>query len=365
MTVEGSPLGLSRAPRLSDLAVGHDNNFNLMRMIAASGVLVSHAYPISLGHGTTEPLADLLHSTKLGTVCVYVFFAISGFFITRSYDMRHDAGAFLRARALRLFPALVVATLFMVALGAAVTTAPAATFLAALPGFVAGNLTLFGIPTGLPGVFDSHPFPQAMNGSLWTLFYEVSWYAVVLAAGLAGALRNRWLTLPAAFGFLVLYGLALVSDVHPRIERFADLGLPFLLGALMWIWRDRVVMAFWLAALLWALALAAWWTPVFLPVFVLALSYTTILLGYTRVDGLLSYNRLGDYSYGTYVYAFPVQQLVAGWGVTAPLLNMALAFPLTLVLAVLSWRFIEKPAQDWGRDLDRRAAGPARRKGTA
>ncbi len=354
--------GLAGAPRLSDRAVGHDNNFNLMRMIAASGVLVSHAYPVSLGSGAAEPLQGLLQGTKLGTVCVYVFFVISGFFITRSFDLRHDAAAFLRARALRLFPALIVATLVMVALGAAVTTAPAGSFLAAVPAFVLRTLTLFSIPLGLPGVFDDNPFPRVMNGSLWTLFYEVACYGTVLLAGLAGVLGRRWLTLPAAALFLGFYAAAMTGGLHLRLERFADLGLPFLIGALMWVWRDRVILSPWLAAALWALAVVAWWTPAFLPVFVLALAYTTTVAGFARSGRLLAYNRLGDYSYGTYVYAFPVPQLLAGWGVTTPVLNMANAFVLTLALAILSWRLVEKPAQDWGRRLDRqgRALGAGR-----
>lgn len=40
---------------LAEVAGGRDNNFNLIRMIAASGVLVSHAYPIALGEEARQP----------------------------------------------------------------------------------------------------------------------------------------------------------------------------------------------------------------------------------------------------------------------------------------------------------------------
>ena len=63
---------------LGDKATGRDNNLNLIRAVAASAVLVSHAYPIALGPDALQPLKALTgHS--LGSLSVYVFFAISGF----------------------------------------------------------------------------------------------------------------------------------------------------------------------------------------------------------------------------------------------------------------------------------------------
>ena len=96
------------APRIADRASGRDNNFNLLRILAALGVLVSHAYPISLGAGTPEPLSALLGDVTLGTVSVMIFFSISGFFITRSFAGRTSLARFMQARCLRLFPALIV-----------------------------------------------------------------------------------------------------------------------------------------------------------------------------------------------------------------------------------------------------------------
>lgn len=346
--------GRDRAPRISELVSGHDNNFNLIRMLAASGVLVSHAYPISLGPGSEEPLQRFLQGTTLGTVSVYVFFVVSGFFITRSFDQRQNAAAFLRARALRIYPALLMTTAATIALGAVLTVAPLNQFVSALPSFAAGTLTLFRIPVGLPGVFGTAPFPDAINGSLWTLSYEVACYGAVLLAGITGVLRHRRLTLPATALFLVFYFAAMIYDFPLRLERFADLAWPFLVGAMMWIWRDRITLSIGLAAGLWALTLLAWWTPAFKPVFVVALGYSAMITGFWMNPRLLTYNRLGDYSYGTYIYAFPVQQTVASLGVTLPLANMALALPITLIIAILSWTIIERPAQAWGRHMDRR-----------
>lgn len=66
-------------PRLAAKAQGRDNHFNLIRLIAAGGVLVSHAGSITLGRGEGADLSVL--GISLGAVSVYVFFTISGFFI--------------------------------------------------------------------------------------------------------------------------------------------------------------------------------------------------------------------------------------------------------------------------------------------
>src|SRR6056297_3224354 len=89
-------------------AIGRNNHFNLLRMLAAIGVLVSHAYPISLGAGVEEPLERFLDGMSLGGVSVLIFFSISGFFITKSFFFTVSWKRFLAARALRLFPALFV-----------------------------------------------------------------------------------------------------------------------------------------------------------------------------------------------------------------------------------------------------------------
>lgn len=342
-------LSRARWTMIADRAAGRDNHFNLLRMIAATGVLVSHAYPISLGGRVDEPLEGLLHGLSLGTLCVMVFFAISGFFIARSFDNRSDLSAFLLARGLRLFPALAVVLGVTILAGAVLTTAPAGTYWAAAPDYFLRNVTLFFLQYELPGVFEANPFGGAINGSLWTLSYEVLCYLGVVVCGVLGLLSRPRLFAVALVCFAILYGISMATDLHVRLERLLRLGLPFAVGVAIWVWRDHVPVSIPLALAGLAVAAAFWWTPVFLPVFVVALSYAVIVIGYVQIPGALSYNRLGDYSYGTYVYAFPLQQLVAWLGVTDPLANIALALPATLVMAALSWHLVEAPALRWKR----------------
>ena len=338
------------ADTIATLAVGRDNNFNLLRMIAATGVLVSHAYPIALGPGAAQPFSQTLGIT-LGTVCVYVFFAISGFFIARSFDRARSRADFLRARALRLFPALVVVLLLTVLGGAALTLEPAAYWMAA-PEYFVRNATLFFLQYPLPGVFEQNPYGPAINGSLWTLNYEVLCYAGVFLIGVLGILcRPRAMAAVLAL-VVVCYVVVMATEPHDRLVKLFELGLPFAIGTGFYVWRERIPVSPLIGLGLAALAAVVGYfagsivelEALFHPVFVLALSYGIFVVGFLPGRWLRLYNRLGDYSYGVYIYAFPVQQLMAHHGITTPYGNIATAALVTLPLAVLSWHLVEAPA---------------------
>ena len=300
--------------RLSDFESGRNNNFNLIRMLAATGVLVSHAFPIALGTGTTQPFEDATGYT-LGWISVAVFFAISGFLITRSFDRKPHLESWFAARIARLFPALIVVTTLTVLLyGPALTTLASGDYFSLVRTwtYIPRNVTLAWLQFGLPGVIADNPYPDAINGSLWTLFHEVLCYLGVLLAGLAGALGSR-----RRFAMvMIVYLAAFAAAGHPQIAEilprralsFRLLSFPFALGMALYVWRDRVPVSWTIAGLLAVAAAVLRPTPLFGPVFVAAIAYTTFVVAYRPGGVLRRYNELGDYSYGMYVYAFPVQQ---------------------------------------------------------
>jgi len=336
---------------LGEVSRGRDNNLNLIRMLAAIGVLVSHAWPIALGAAASEPLEGLL-GASLGHVSVLVFFVISGFLIPRSFERQPTLAAWLRARFLRLFPGLVVAAVLTVAvLGPLATTLPLAEYLQRPEtlAYVPRTLSLFAMQRGLPGVFAANPYPVAINGSLWTLFYEVACYGGVMALGLAGALRSRW-HMGVALGLFLAVWLGLAATplgalAPGRVKLLMSLGLPFAIGTGFYVWRDRLPLHPGLALAFVVLTAAAWGTDLGRLLFVVALCYAVFLLAYLPGGRLHDYNRIGDFSYGTYIYAFPVQQLTMHLaGPLGPLANIAIALPATLALAAVSWFWIERPA---------------------
>lgn len=351
---------------LGEIATGRDNNLNLIRAVAASAVLVSHAVPISQGAGILEPLKALT-GYKLGTQAVFVFFAISGFLISMSFQRSSSWTSFLVARFLRLLPGLIV-SLVLVAflLGPLVSSLGPLAYMAAPETytFLIRNTILIAPQNTLPGVFETHPYPT-VEGSIWTLFYEVVCYMGVFVIGVLGIL-GRPALVAIGMGFYGLawfwveaYGVSIL-----RLERLQTLSLPFVIGVGFYVWRHMLVISVFGVIGLVLVAILARGTLAYEPALILALSYGTFYLAYVpgrRVARFLrSYNRLGDYSYGIYVYAFPLQGF-AVWlfGPQTPAFNMAVAFPMTLLCAIASWHLVEGPAMALKPAIMRRL-GPAR-----
>lgn len=352
---------------LSQVATGRDNNFNLLRVLAASGVIFSHAYPLGLGIGTPEPLEDLLPGVTLGHFCVLVFFATSGFFITASFERRRGLGDFLAARVLRIVPALLIMACTLYPLVGLLSPVGEG-FWQVLPLKIAATLSLFAdAKVALPGVFADLPYPRALNGSLWSLRFEVLCYAAVVLAGLLGVFRTR----PAMLLILLLCLLAepLIAEreVHPYVSLLSHVGLPFACGAGAYVFRDRLPLDWRLLAGLVIGTFLLRSTAAFFPVLALTITYGVLWAGYLEVPGLRLYNRLGDYSYGVYIYAFPIQQLLAGSGVTQPLQNAVLALLLSTCCAVLSWHLVERPSLVLRNHLPslRKSAGSRKKAGRA
>lgn len=315
-------------------------------MLAAFGVMVSHAYPLALGAGTPEPFETFMKGDNLGRASVFAFFAISGFFITKSLVFRQSTASFLAARVLRLFPALIVMVVVVTVTGGLfLTIAP--DYWSFVPAYALNVISLQGLVSGaipyLPGMFTDNPTTGAVNGSLWTLRFEALCYIGVLVAGLLGVFSRRWVFLALAVAFLALFLIFPHISAHYVINTLLYLGLPFVIGAAFFVFRDDLPVSIWVALGLSVLVVALRPTPLFLPMFMLALSYWVFWLGFVNFPTLRSYNALGDYSYGFYIYAFPVQQIAAQMGFTTPLSNILFSLPVTLALAALSWHGVERP----------------------
>lgn len=333
---------------IGDVAAGRDNNFNLIRAIAAFAVLVSHAHPIALGAGTEEPLKALTgHS--LGSLAVFAFFILSGFLITASYERRKSWADFVAARVLRLMPGLVVSLLLvMFVLGPLVTSLSLGEYLTNTKTwtFLARNTALIQPQYSLPGVFRTNPLPS-VEGSIWTLFYEAACYVGVFVAGVIGLLaRPKWFT-GAALTFIALWVAKSWAEVSIfyQVDQLIRLGVPFVVGMLIWVWRDVIVLRWWIMVGLVGVTALLGPTPLYDLALVSTLAYALFWLGYVPTGRVRAYNQFGDYSYGIYIYAFPVQGLVV-WmlGAQTPLTNILWSIPLTVIPAILSWHLIERPA---------------------
>jgi peptidoglycan/LPS O-acetylase OafA/YrhL len=326
------------------------NNFDALRFWAALAVLWSHAFPIALGPDQPQPLTTLSHGqTNLGTVAVALFFVISGFLITRSFERSADWQSFVRARALRIMPGLIVVLVGIAfILGPLVTTLPVWEYLSsgAPIRYVLLNASFSG-HSELPGVFEANPVDHA-NDSLWTLRYEVVCYALVFALGV-GRLLHRYVTLAMYVATTVLLG---VLEAHhggsvdtnlPGPDRLLDFTALFLAGALVHQWRVPLRPKW--AWLCFALVILALLFGGYKTAQRTLWPYVVLTLAQGIDWRIPSPIKLGDLSYGIYIYAWPVTQL-AVMALPQPTWFAAgsIATPTTLVLAWLSWHAVEKRA---------------------
>jgi peptidoglycan/LPS O-acetylase OafA/YrhL len=315
------------------------NHFDFLRFLAASLVLFSHSFMLT-GMGTLEPLAVLSgHRTDLGHVAVAIFFALSGFLIAGSWDKRRHFPDFISARIVRILPGLAVMLLICIAVGAVITTEPAAYPVSALTYFVR-NLLMFKGQGELPGVFQHNILSPVLNGSLWTLRLEFTCYLLVALLGMLRMLNTKvvW-----GLWLLVLVTTTLHVPLPNLLRELLPLALWFLAGMLAYLYRElaiapRLLLAS--AGAMLALMLVGvpldWLSPL--------LSLLLIRLAYLH-SALVRFGKFGDFSYGIYIYAFPTQQFfvwlrpeLSWWQ------NCLLAYPVTLALSILSWHLIEKRA---------------------
>lgn len=340
--------------KLRDAAVGRDNNFNLLRMAAAFAVLVTHGFALRTGDPETEPLRTSL-GMSLGAISVDVFFVTSGFLVTASMLKRGLVGDFVRARVLRIYPAaLVMCALTVFVLGPIVTTVGILEYFSSVTTWkylVKCATMIGGVSFELPGVFEQNAFPRAVNGSLWSMPWELRMYALLVLiwtiAGFGGALRatlfRRGVVALAAIGVV----LACVQLIHPfsKTEAFRLLAM-FFIGGAFHVLADRVRLPWWGgAAALGGLLLGAAGGPEWFPFAWIVFSpYLVLWCAYVPAGPIRAYNRMGDYSYGVYIFAFPVQQLILSIRPDLGMWTFTLATAaVVLVLAALSWHLVEKP----------------------
>ena len=337
---------------VADGAAQRDNNFNVMRLFAAWLVIYGHSYAVTASAGP-DLVQGVVQIRSAGAVAVDMFFLISGFLIAASFE-RHRLRDYLAARALRIFPALIVCVALSVfVMGALLTTSPDYWHSSQTWKYLLRNITLDKAQYFLPGVFQELP-NKAINGSIWSLPVEFRLYLWLAGFGLLGLLRgwryNALFVAGAIAGFLLVDVAALPSW---RVETLWCQAF-FATGILAWVNRARIPLAWPLLAATIGMAAAMRGTPYYYLAYFVALSYATFFVAYVPK---LPQIRHHDISYGLYLYGWPSQQLVLHFAPgIGPLANTFWATLLAGTLAALSWRFVERPALRWKRGLDRKPA---------
>jgi peptidoglycan/LPS O-acetylase OafA/YrhL len=340
--------------------------FDFLRVSLSLSIVLCHSFLVAEGE------RHQLNGAFVGTFresLVPMFFALSGFLITAS-AMRLRLKDFLVNRAMRILPALLVdVCVAALILGPIFTTLPLSEYFRGSEfrvyfANIIGMVCLY-----LPGVFDGNPFPRIVNVSLWTIPFEIACYAIMSVIILTGLLkRPRWML---AFTAAVIAAVCVIEHLfgasldggpptdapllHKILYRFFYLyGLSlypcFLFGCLAYLYRRYIpfngLIALGCAATIVAVAALlpaiSQWTicRVLSPLLV----YVALYIGLSPIPKLPIYSR-GDYSYGIYLYGFPVQQalVVMFPSIVSPWINFALSATIVTAIAIGSWHFVEKP----------------------
>ncbi len=334
----------------SAAASSRNNHFNLMRVVAAMAVLIGHNGMLI---NYVPPWEGFLihYGTATGVIAVDVFFVISGFLVTASLFNRGSTVAFLSARFLRIFPGLWAMLILVVfGLGLALTTESARAYLASPVTWRflwRWGTIVNGFANFLPGLFEHNPAEAKVNGSLWTITVEWRLYMILAVGWFALGFARTWrAVLFRAAIPLVALALFVRLLFAADVDGGAQHSYFFFAGSTIYLLGDRIrVSSRVILPLLALLAVALIDTRAFFIAYLAVVPLLTLNLAYAPGERLLQFNRIGDYSYGLYIYAYPITQALIAIhpGVTFGALNL-LSVPLTLIPAALSWRLIEKPA---------------------
>jgi peptidoglycan/LPS O-acetylase OafA/YrhL len=321
--------------------------FDYMRLILATLVVLTHS--VAVGQGLAAHLAFWGGPIRpIHALVLPMFFALSGFLVAGSIERCRTLISFIGLRVLRILPALLVeTTLSAMILGVYFTKFSYSAYFED-PSFRSYFLNILGqVHFSLPGVYLSNPMPGLVNGQLWTLPFELKCYAILAVLAAISVVHRPKLFIP----LVLLANIAIVvrTDFFHLEPRFVYVNgkvliFDFIYGLALFLNRTRVPWSGSLAVVSSIAALGCLAVPGLDYISTLPVSYLTVYLGLLnprRIKVLLA----GDYSYGIFLYGYPIQQaVVAILGGMMWWENMLLAFPVVVAFAAFSWWVIEKPA---------------------
>jgi peptidoglycan/LPS O-acetylase OafA/YrhL len=323
------------------------NNFGVLRLLFANLVIYYHSYFLIDGDAHRDIFHKAFASMPLGTLAVAGFFLISGYLIVKSYSNSKSVKDYFVKRLLRIWPGFAVAfliSLFVVAPLGGAKLADAN---------VLRNVIFFLTFQGpyVDGAF--HGLPQEkINGSMWTISYEMRCYMLVILLGACGFLRDRRKFL----ALTICIGIAVFLPKNFRLPFPSIFGVVgadvlwagvFCAGGLFYLYRDVIKLRFRYALLA---------VPIF---FVLQFNDATAQIAlmtagayilfwvatYKGDNAMSRFTQKTDFSYGIYLYAYPVQQLILWYDRDIGMFGLlGISLVITWILGAISWYVVERPA---------------------
>jgi len=327
------------------------NSFDFIRLLAAVAVIFSHSFALA---GHPEPR---IGGGTIGGLAVWIFFILSGYLISKSWDQYPRFNVFFAKRILRIAPGLIIATVGVILItGIFFTSLPLLEFFTNQQTLTyLNNIFLVNQSGTLPGVFVDNIYPLATNGPIWTLAYEFTMYITVALIGILHIYKKiPPLAIWVALMVVVLLSITVGKDIpsitifYLDIKLLSVLALMFFSGVMMHKYENRIKLNTWVGfgSLVMFILLAALAPELMAIPAAVLLAYAIFAIG--RHEHFSSVSKFGDFSYGLYIYAFPIQQMIASITHTTSTWKMfALSLFLTIIVSVASWYFVESKALKW------------------
>lgn len=327
------------------------NNFDFLRILFASFVIISHSYHL-LDPLSRNPFSKLIGHTDLATLGVFGFFALSGYLIAQSRQNAKKISGFIKKRILRIMPGLIVAVVLVVfVMGTLLTTLHPGTYLTSAKTYSYFFKTIFFLPTDnlLPGVFEQNPLPY-INGSLWTLRYEVLCYLSICSFFIFRKQQRLYAIIVFSLLFVLrslhTHGVISVSPgVDGHLGNLLHLSYSFYAGVLLKTCEARVLIH---KRKLFLLALFLMLASKLLPVdaerslFLAVFPFFVLSAGLLYLKMLQVPAKIGDISYGTYIYAYPIQQILISAGIENVAALIGLSLLCSWTAGFFSFHFVER-----------------------
>ena len=315
-----------------------------MRLILATWILCAHSLWMTNGK-----YLSLVFDVGLPRVAIFapmpMFFALSGFLVSASLDRTRSLVTFAGLRALRIVPALFVDTIFSALVLGPIFTSLRLTDYFSSSKFARYFLNIVGdIHYSLPGVFAANA-DSSVNAQLWTVPYELGCYLALFALALIGLFRRRTAMLLAIFVAQAVYFAVGFFVRHSAFNMGQLLVLSYLAGTLLHLYRGRVPLHWSFFIISTVASTACYVIPALIGLAAIPTAYAVVYLGLLNPPKLWLV-RSGDYSYGIYLYGYPLQQALLAALPIAKMWygNLLLSVPITFAFAYLSWNVVEKRA---------------------
>lgn len=339
--------------RLEEVSQGRNNNLDIIRFVAAIMVILCHAYPIGLGMGVPDPLSALTNDQlSFGSLAVSVFFFYGGFLICKSMCRLKTAKDYFRARILRIGPLLIIVTVMLAFVAGPILTkltvseyfTEAGTYKYLLNGILL-------LQHNLPGVFTENIYGQAVNGPLWTLPIEFLCYVMcyfLYRLRFLNQKNMKWATILFSIGCI---GVKVLSYRIPILgDMIRPIGL-FFAGILYFVYKDKIEMkGSWSVIALLAMIVSAVFGILPYTIFIF-FPYVFAYIAYAAKVKFSGFARHGEISYGVYLCAWPVQQIICQifGNKMNPILNFIITVPIAILLGFICCKAVEEPIAKWAK----------------